>query len=37
MKALTYQGSKSVRVENVPDPVLLSGDDLLLRVTATAI
>jgi threonine dehydrogenase-like Zn-dependent dehydrogenase len=37
MKALTYQGSKSVRVENVPDPVILDDDDLLLRVTATAI
>lgn len=37
MKALTYQGSKTVRVENVPDPVLLDHDDLLLRVTATAI
>jgi threonine dehydrogenase-like Zn-dependent dehydrogenase len=37
MKALTYQGSKSVRVETVPDPVMLDDDDLLLRVTATAI
>lgn len=37
MKALTYQGSKSVRVETVSDPVLLAEDDLLLRVTATAI
>lgn len=37
MKALTYQGAKDVRVENVPDPVLLAQDDVLLRVTATAI
>ena len=37
MKALTYQGAKDVRVEDVPDPVLLAQDDVLLRVTATAI
>lgn len=37
MKALTYHGSKDVRVESVPDPVLLQDDDILLRVTATAI
>lgn len=37
MKALTYQGAKNVRVENVPDPALVVADHLLLRVTATAI
>ena len=37
MKALTYQGAKDVRVEDVPDPVLLAQDDVLLRVTAMAI
>lgn len=37
MKALTYQGAKDVRVETVPDPVLFASDDLVLRVTATAI
>ena len=37
MKALTYQGSKDVRVETVPDPVLQDPDDIILRVTATAI
>ena len=37
MKALTYQGAKNVKVENVPDPVLVAADDILLRVTATAI
>ncbi|MBI2769802.1 MAG: glutathione-dependent formaldehyde dehydrogenase [Burkholderiales bacterium] len=37
MKALTYQGSKRVKVETVPDPVLAADDDILLRVTATAI
>jgi threonine dehydrogenase-like Zn-dependent dehydrogenase len=37
MKALTYHGSNDVRVENVPDPKLANDDDILLRVTATAI
>jgi threonine dehydrogenase-like Zn-dependent dehydrogenase len=37
MKALTYQGAKDVRVESVPDPVIQSADDIILRVTATAI
>ena len=37
MKALTYHGSKDVRVETVPDPTLVEADDILLRVTATAI
>lgn len=37
MKALTYHGSKDVRVDTVPDPVLQQDDDVILRVTATAI
>ena len=37
MKALTYHGSKDVRVETVPDPILEQEDDIILRVTATAI
>ncbi len=37
MKALTYHGSKDVRVETVPDPRLLEDDDIIVRVTATAI
>ena len=37
MRALTYQGSKDVRVETVPDPILQEPDDIILRVTATAI
>ncbi|BBD78804.1 zinc-dependent alcohol dehydrogenase [Aerosticca soli] len=37
MKALTYQGAHDVRVENVPDPRLIEADDIILRVTATAI
>jgi threonine dehydrogenase-like Zn-dependent dehydrogenase len=37
MQALTYQGARDVRVETVPDPALVESDDLILRVTATAI
>jgi threonine dehydrogenase-like Zn-dependent dehydrogenase len=37
MRALTYHGSKDVRVETVADPTILSADDVILRVTATAI
>lgn len=37
MRALTYHGSKDVRVDTVPDPALAAPDDLILRVTATAI
>jgi hypothetical protein len=35
--ALTYQSSKDVSVETVSDPVLEQDDDVVLRVTATAI
>ena len=37
MRALTYHGSHDVRVETVADPVLQADDDVILRVTATAI
>lgn len=37
MKALTYQSSRNVSVQTVPDPVLEQEDDVVLRVTATAI
>jgi len=37
VKALTYHGSPDVRVETVPDPRLEAEDDIILRVTATAI
>jgi threonine dehydrogenase-like Zn-dependent dehydrogenase len=37
MRALTYHGSKNVRVDNVPDPSIHDDDDIVLRVTATAI
>jgi threonine dehydrogenase-like Zn-dependent dehydrogenase len=37
MKALTYHGRQQVRVEMVPDPIIQEPDDIILRVTATAI
>lgn len=37
MKALTYHGPHRVKVDNVPDPGLEAADDIILRVTATAI
>lgn len=37
MKALTYHGTKDVRVESMPDPVIAEPDDIVLRITATAI
>ena len=37
MRALTYHGSHDVKVDTVPDPVLQEPDDIILKVTATAI
>lgn len=37
MRALTYHGAKDVRVDNVPEPKLEAKDDVILKVTATAI
>jgi threonine dehydrogenase-like Zn-dependent dehydrogenase len=37
MRALTYHGAKDVRVDTVPDPVLRHDEDIVLRITATAI
>ncbi|MBJ9975891.1 glutathione-dependent formaldehyde dehydrogenase [Pseudomonas sp. S75] len=37
MRALTYHGAGDVRVDTVAEPILRDSDDILLRVTATAI
>ena len=37
MKALTWQGKRDVRVEEVPDPVIQEPTDAIIRVTSTAI
>jgi len=37
MKALCWQGEKSVRVEDVPDPQILNPRDAIIKLTSTAI
>ena len=37
MKALTWQGRRDVRVENVPDPALREPTDAIIRVTSSGI
>ncbi|WP_296254208.1 MULTISPECIES: zinc-dependent alcohol dehydrogenase [unclassified Pseudomonas] len=37
MRALTYHGAHDVKVDTVPDPVIEAPDDIILKVTATAI
>ena len=37
MKAVCYYGKEDVRVQNVPDPLILSPRDAIVKVTATAI
>lgn len=37
MRALTYHGAHSVKVDTVPDPVIQDPEDIILQVTATAI
>jgi len=37
MRAMTYHGAHDVKVETVPDPTIEAADDIILRVTATAI
>jgi threonine dehydrogenase-like Zn-dependent dehydrogenase len=37
MKAVCWRGKKRVRVEEVPEPRLLNGQDVIVKVTSTAI
>jgi S-(hydroxymethyl)glutathione dehydrogenase / alcohol dehydrogenase len=37
MKAVTYQGIKNVEVKEVPDPRIEKPDDMIIKVTSTAI
>jgi threonine dehydrogenase-like Zn-dependent dehydrogenase len=37
MRAVTWQGRHDVRVETVPDPVIVNPRDAIIRVTSTAI
>jgi threonine dehydrogenase-like Zn-dependent dehydrogenase len=37
MRAVTWQGKRDVRVEEVPDPTIQSPTDAIVRITSTAI
>ncbi len=37
MKAITYQGMKNVEVKDVSDPRIQNNDDIIIKVTSTAI
>jgi len=37
MKAVTYQGVKNVKVKEVPDPKIEKPDDMIVKLTSTAI
>lgn len=37
MKAVTFQGAKDIQVKQVEDPKLQEKDDIIVRVTSTAI
>ena len=37
MKAVTWQGKRDVRVEEVPDPGIREPDDVILRVTSSGV
>ena len=37
MKAVCWEGTGHVRVEDVPDPTILNPRDAVIRITSTAI
>ncbi|WP_409291499.1 zinc-dependent alcohol dehydrogenase [Peribacillus sp. SCS-37] len=37
MKAVTFQGPKNMQVKQVPDPTIQNNDDIIVRITSTAI
>jgi len=37
VKAVTYQGIKNVKVKNVHDPAIVKDDDIIVKITSTAI
>lgn len=37
MKALTWHGRNDVRIDNVPDPIIQDANDIILKITSTAI
>jgi threonine dehydrogenase-like Zn-dependent dehydrogenase len=37
MKAVTWQGKRDMRVEEVPDPILKEPDDAIIKITSTGL
>ncbi|MFF2857592.1 alcohol dehydrogenase catalytic domain-containing protein, partial [Peribacillus sp. NPDC058002] len=37
MKAVTYQGNKNVQVKEVKDPNIKNSDDIIVKITTSAI
>lgn len=37
MKAVVYKGPRQVAVENVPDPTIVNPDDVIIKITSTAL
>ena len=37
MKAVTWQGRRDVRVEEVPDPVIKEPNDAIVKITSTGL
>ena len=37
MRAVTYQGAKDIQVKEVEDPKLQKNDDIIVKITSTAI
>ena len=35
MKAVTFQGTKDIQVEEIADPLLQKRDDIIVRITST--
>ena len=37
MKAVTFQGTKNMQVKEVKDPEIQKNDDIIVKITSTAI
>ena len=37
MRAVTWQGARDIRVENVPDPTIEEDTDIVIRVTSSGL
>ena len=37
MKAIVYEGFNKVKIDNVADPKIVKNDDIIVKVTSTAI